>query len=194
MSLDCVDAGFITTDSKAGIVFRLGDIHSSVAGIMRHWSNHGQVKPTLAAKLGVVVETWWTKGLPPSAQSQDDHSRRWIPAYGASVGVTVMAAQSWGQLVELRTVAADAWAWSGVPGTRGDPHKEARVRYVEQFLGVDLSGVAKTNAGNVADAILLAYWGRHRIKGADYIVAFDPALKCSGYAVVRGEQQTGGGS
>lgn len=64
--------------------------------------------------------------------------------------------------VPVEGVAATVWTKSlgpAVSRTRGDPHKQNRVRAVEYMVPA-LKGMLgpKTTAGNIADAILLGRW------------------------------------
>lgn len=76
------------------------------------------------------------------------------PPYGFAVGCVFAAALAMG--VEVRGVSVSRWA-KGLP--KGDDHKSGRVRAAQYLYGLPEGKLgAKTTAGNIADAILLARW------------------------------------
>ena len=118
----------------------------------------GQYVQSLAAQWRpavIVVETPFerARGGPKATRSAMT-----LPAYGMAVGAVGMALAGH----RVRFVAADAWS-RGLPGTARDPHKTNRVRLAAAIVGVDeaLFG-SKTTAGNVADAVLMAWWAAGR--------------------------------
>lgn len=88
------------------------------------------------------------------------------PNYGIAVGVVTYAVdreiRTWPEPPELLRPSATEWT-RGFPGTRGDTHKERRVRAAEYRFGLEPGAFGcKTDAGNVADAVLLGCWASER--------------------------------
>jgi len=85
-----------------------------------------------------------------------------LPNYGVAVG-----ALAYGLRIPAgcRVMTPSATEWTrGYPPTRDDRHKLARVRYAESIYGLAEGALgAKTVAGNVADAALLAHWAVSRL-------------------------------
>lgn len=85
------------------------------------------------------------------------------PNYGMVVGMVTMAVQqeiakAFSRAVFLRP-SASLWT-RGKVGTKGDRHKTNRVRSVELQYGLPVGSLGcKADAGNIADAIMLARWG-----------------------------------
>ena len=97
-----------------------------------------------------------------------------LPNYGAAVGAVLAAAHSCGpshqvapsedRPFQLLTPSACDWTLRDVPSSANDEYKERRVRHVEALWRLKAGSLgAKTVAGNVADAMLLARWGSWRI-------------------------------
>lgn len=101
-----------------------------------------------------------------------------LPNYGIAVGMALSAAGRWvadsasvsGLMTSRRVVAVPADEWSrGVPGTMRDPLKTKRVAMAAYLYNRPVSDFGtKSNAGNVADAVLLARWAmlRNRLEAA----------------------------
>lgn len=92
-----------------------------------------------------------------------------IAAYGAAFGAaftTVEAARQPSTIV--LTPQPSDWVGRGrIPSSAGDTYKRRRVQYVEQLYPSARGNMgAKTNAGNVADAILMGRWGAGVMKVA----------------------------
>lgn len=99
----------------------------------------------------------------------------YLPMYGVAVGVVFAAALS---AVRCPVIGVSPNKWTkqmSAPSSKGDVHKEKRVRLVEQLYRLSPGALgARTTAGNVADAVLLSRWGRwemqsrgaHRALGA----------------------------
>lgn len=109
----------------------------------------------------IVVETPAEKGRHPDAWGYSGRSALSMPVYGMAVGVVMAAAIAHtkartGRAIRLLNRPADSWT-KGMPGTKADKNKTARVRLACTLFGLapDALG-AETNAGNAADAILLA--------------------------------------
>lgn len=85
------------------------------------------------------------------------------PNYGMVVGMVTMAIQqemahACPEAILLRP-SASLWT-RGKVGTKGDKDKTNRVRSVELQYGLPVGSLGcKTDAGNIADAIMLARWG-----------------------------------
>ena len=116
----------------------------------------------------VVVELPAATGRHTAGQGFGARSALYLPNYGIAVGMVLSAALEYLSRNQARpaglsptasrliTRAADAWT-KGLPGTKNDEHKTARVRLVEQLYVLNPGALgAETVAGNVADAILLA--------------------------------------
>ena len=81
------------------------------------------------------------------------------PVYGIAVGVAIIAAHQSGRRVLL--TSASEWAKQiGAPASGRDKYKAGRVRAVLWHFGEHHreSMGAETVAGNVADAVLMAWW------------------------------------
>lgn len=90
------------------------------------------------------------------------------PNYGIVVGVVTRDIH---RLIQERETSAvllrpSATVWTaGLPGTRKDPKKRGRVQLVSSLYGLGLGALGSvTDAGNIADAILLARWGQNEVK------------------------------
>jgi hypothetical protein len=109
----------------------------------------------------VAVEMPAKRGLPPEAQGFKKRSMLHLPTYGIAVGTVLAEAERYVDMNPNREVVvlcrgSDEWS-RGYPGTKNDEYKTARVRLVESMFQLPEGSLgAKTTAGNLADAILLA--------------------------------------
>lgn len=125
--------------------FILAEIRSQIWSAIGHHS---------ADRDFIVIETPQTVTRGKKGQ----RSASSLPTYGMIVGCLL-----WGldeRLWDMRhTVSATEWTKRGIPATYRDTYKELRVRMVESIYGVRRGGLgAKSVAGNVADAALIARW------------------------------------
>lgn len=104
-----------------------------------------------ATHASIVIET------PQTETHGKTRSASTLPTYGMAVGALVWGLVypiSWGRV----TVSATEWT-KGAPATGNDKYKVARVRFVEQLYRLKPGSLgAKTTAGDVADAVLIARW------------------------------------
>lgn len=109
----------------------------------------------------VVVETPSITGRGRRHWGYEGRSVLSAPVYGLAVGIVLGQAFLYRKAnpnreIKVITRPADAWT-KGLPGTADDEHKQGRVRLVEELFRLEAGALgAKTAAGNVADAILLA--------------------------------------
>lgn len=103
----------------------------------------------------VVVELPASKNKPWS--KIDKQAPLHIPTYGIAVGCVLLAVMhEMPTRDRIDTVPVDLWS-RGI--ARGGEHKEGRVRAAAYAFGVEVSWFGcKTDAGNLADAALLARW------------------------------------
>ena len=85
-----------------------------------------------------------------------------LPTYGMAVGMVLAAARTAG----VRRITPSATEWTrGLPGVDGDEYKTKRVRAVTYYYGAGWDKLlSRKQAGNVADAALLARWALHQIR------------------------------
>jgi len=78
----------------------------------------------------------------------------------------------------IYTPTPSQWVGRGrVPSSKGDPHKERRVRWVEHLYRMPEGALGpKTKAGNVADAVLMARWGLN-VASQDRLTSAKGAVK-----------------
>lgn len=144
-------------------------------------------------RLAVVVETPFESRRPPSGAARSVVT---LPVYGVAVGMVLGAAHKLvhqNNMDTLLTVPSDEWPRGWAPPVKGDDYKTARVEFVNGLYGLDLveQGGSKSKAADMADAILLAHWGRQRATQAAIVIGFDPSMSCTGYAAVAGEAMKG---
>jgi hypothetical protein len=144
-----------------------------------------------AKRVGLVVE-FPADAMPPGQFK--NRSVAWLPTYGMAVGAIlagVCRIEGFGVPPEwILTPPASRW-WRGIaPPTKDDPHKERRVVRCETLWNLKPGSLgAKTTAGNVADALLLGFWGWPRMRGSlhgecERVVSFDPSVGCCGWAIM----------
>ena len=140
-----IEAGTITPDGE-DLVERCESLRSQIRSLMfSRYTTHS------------VIETP-TVGARPNG-SYKGRSAQSMPVYGVAVGVAIVAANV---PTLVRGIPADQWT-RGMPATRGDPHKQGRVRVAAARWNVTPESLGcKTKAGNVADAMLLAAWALGR--------------------------------
>lgn len=109
----------------------------------------------------IVVELPFAKkrGGPKSVRSTMT-----LPNYGIAVGVALANADRWAteqtgrQNYDVVTTPADDWS-RGLPSCRGDDSKGNRVKSACFYYGREPESFGcVTDAGNVADAVLMARW------------------------------------
>ena len=138
-----------------------------------------KVYENIDADLHVVIEFPGTRAMPPDKSSYGRRSVRFLPHYGMAVGVVfatvrhcsiaAVACEKRKAMFGIITTEPGDWT-RGLPKTKGDPHKEGRVRLVESIYGLSAGAMgAKTVAGNVADAVLLARWGLNRVRAVENV-------------------------
>lgn len=132
-----------------------------------------------AAKPGVVVVE--TPFATPRGGPKQRRSTLTLPNYGVAVGYVLAGADAFrGQInaanppdprapnarpLEVVTVPADEWS-RGLPSTARDPDKTGRVRFAASLYGLEAADFGAVSvAGNVADAVLLAWWYLRRHRG-----------------------------
>ena len=108
----------------------------------------------------IVIERPQTAGG-PNRGTYGKQSPMSIAAYGAAFGAVYTMVCRYADPMQILTPTPMEWVGRGcIPSSQGDPHKEKRVRWVEQIYGLPHGHLGcKSKAGNVADAILLARWG-----------------------------------
>jgi hypothetical protein len=154
-----IQAGTITpiTPDGASAVERCRSIRCQVLALCRE-------NPRV-----VVIETPFAT---PRGGPKQRRSTLTLPNYGISVGYVCAAADQWreGRIVadieaEVVTVPADEWS-RGLPSTARDPDKTGRVRFAASLYGREVAEFGAVSvAGNVADAILLAWWYLRKHRG-----------------------------
>ena len=134
---------------------------------------------------GAVVEMPFATKRPPAGATRSVVN---LPTYGVAVGVVLATVNPWMPLGQILTPASDDWPRGWAPAVKGDRYKSARVQAANALYGLDLVAQcgSKSKAADMADALLMAEWGRERLPLAGCVVAFDPSLKSTGYAVVAG--------
>lgn len=169
-----IHAGVITTDKKKRLAQRLNQL---VLGVLDVLSIADHVARD---HYGIVVE------FPAAYGRYGAHAATAIPKYGMAVGATyTLCVRHTRRADDILTPGAGEWPGRDTPTTRGDPKKTGRVEYVCERFGLARKSLGpKCRAGDVADAILLADWGRTRMPGMDRVVAFDPSLTSTGYAII----------
>lgn len=142
-----VEAGTIKHDSAHGCSphMWIGDIQREVVGL------HARVRsPVVAIETPAETGKAWGGYRNRSVLS--------IPVYGMAVGAVVAAINTieWDGLKAVICVPVDEWA--GRMPTGGD-HKPHRVRMAAMLYEREQESFGtKTDAGNIADAVLLARW------------------------------------
>lgn len=185
--IELIDAGVVRTNADADYPRRLREISSDLANLSQAHAGGG-------THLLVVVEEWWQRARPPSEKSKQRDMRH-VPVLGAACAAAMLA--PYRGMFRLVSVPSDVWPWRGVPGRyfkdalgvkQYDEHKERRVAYAAQLTCRDVEDFGATSiAGNVADATLLAAWGKQLCPGAEVVMGVDPSIQCTGYAFVRGD-------
>lgn len=109
----------------------------------------------------IAVEMPAAKGIAPKSQGFGNRSALHLPTYGIAVGTVLAEAERYAEThphLDVKVLCRPSDSWTrGYPGTKGDPHKTARVRLVESLYGLADGALGfMSYAGNVADAILLA--------------------------------------
>jgi hypothetical protein len=135
------------TDSGGCVLERAWKLYSEVAALI------GEQLQPLSATSRIIVEVPFNKarGGPKSRRSAMT-----LPTYGMAVGAVACAAKASGW--EVTSVPAADWS-RGLPGVMKDPYKTRRVMYAASIYGRKPREFgAKTTAGDVADAVLLARW------------------------------------
>lgn len=177
-SIKCTGYALVCTESLPnhgnGCLLEAGTITPEGEGPLRCFDLWDRVREEIyrAVPNVVVVET-------PMATKQrfapQERSSLHLPTYGMAVGVVLLAARhsrrsgpdgdSW---YELMHPAADEWT-KGMPGSKNDKNKTRRVAYAASLYGREVTDFGPvTTAGNVADAVLLAFWAMGR---ADEVMA-----------------------
>jgi hypothetical protein len=124
------------------------------------WKDLGENLDRLKPDI-IVVETPATKGRTREHWGYEKQSKLTPPVYGMAVGVAMGAsyayqARQFNREISVLNRAADVWT-QRMPSTKNDQEKTGRVLLVEQIFGLAPGSLgARTVAGNVADAILLA--------------------------------------
>jgi hypothetical protein len=143
--------GVIRVPDKGSVWERCRAVCADTAALVAEW------KPSR-----VVVETPQTYSIGMGGK----RSAATLPSYGMVVGALLATATLTAGAWTIRDVSASEWS-RGVPGTKGDTHKKARVQYAASVYGLDPSSFGAVSvAGNVADAVLLARWAHHRREAA----------------------------
>lgn len=149
--------GKIKPDSKGDAYERAADIASLCLLELRKY--RGQLT-------AVVIEAPRTN----SRGLGGKRSAASLPNYGICIGVVTYAVEreigTWSPAPALLRPSASDWT-RGVTGTKGDTHKERRVRAAEEKFGLSEGAFGcKTDAGNIADAILLGCWAAGKVRAA----------------------------
>lgn len=141
------------SNPDAGVVERALDIAGAVEGMVL--GAIGDVFGPDPTKLIIAVEAPQDRMFGPKAA----RSNASLPGYGVAVGaVAAMVAR---ELSAATIYYPTPMEWGGKFPTRGDKHKEGRVRLVEAWYKLKAGSLGpKSRAGNVADAILLARYAR----------------------------------
>lgn len=108
----------------------------------------------------VAVEFWQTTSF---GKGRERNSNT-LPLYGAAVGVAFVAALYMANAHSLPIHEVSVTDW-GLKIPAGDEHKTKRVEAVRYYLGTDLRAkFTRQEAGNVADAALMAWWLAPRLE------------------------------
>ena len=141
------DAGTITLQDDAPLADRLAVLASDASDLVR------QLKPDQ-----IVVE--FPESRARGGGGFGARSVLSLPNYGAAVGALYIGVYLAAPDTPILTPCPSEWVGRGrVPSSKGDAHKTGRVQYVEWLYPAWKGRFgAKTKAGNVADAVLLARW------------------------------------
>lgn len=173
-----VDAGIIRTETSSSLRERCLELHREVYAVLRRSffdPDRGRSPPCLA-----VVECPSGAGRDPSRL---DAIAKLHAAYGAIVtGI--------GASAPTDTIDVSVQAWTR-HFPKVDRAKSGRVQLAASVYGLETSEIGpKGTAGDIADALLLAYWGEQTFRPREprvTVVAFDPSIAKTGYAVIRRE-------
>lgn len=130
-----------------------------------------------------VVEMPFAKRRPPAGARRSVVD---LPTYGVAAGVVLATTIPFVRVGQILTPPSDEWPTGWAPPVKGDRYKSARVAFANSLYGLDLVAQcgSKSKAADMADALLLAEWGASRLPDAQVIVAFDPGMNSTGFAVV----------
>jgi hypothetical protein len=118
-------------------------------------------------RVGAIVVEFPARSKRPPSYEFGNRSILTLPNYGVMVGavyLAIMVSLPKGAGAQVLTPASDEWTGGDIPSSAGDDHKTQRVAYVTSLYNLKPGSLgAKTYAGNVADAVLLARWGLFRL-------------------------------
>lgn len=142
--------------AKAGPIYRSMDI---ATGVMNFIFEQGIVPTFPSAVILIAIEAPQDRMFGPKKA----RSATSLPGYGVCVGVVAQRVRI--AVPEARMFFPTPMDWGSRFPTRGDVHKEGRVRKVEQMFRLAPGSLGpKSTAGNVADAILLARYARQKFE------------------------------
>lgn len=186
-----LDYGIITSNANASWAERSREVVSSISEVLLGYWREANAMPG-PIQHAIAVEF-------PGPGVSSNRNVAYLPRYGVAVG-WVMAecfhptSSEWGW---VGTPTASEWSKAiGAPGTKGDKLKTKRQEYVRRILGVEMN-VSATRGGDVADAILIAHWAAREARLASLragnpatplVVAFDPSITSTGYAILEGDR------
>lgn len=173
-------------------IYTLGLIRRTAAGGRSQFEAAAKIYREIVELIGefpeasVVIETpAAVTGRANRQFSSENRSHVTAPIYGIAVGAAMTACAACD--VTPLEVASNRWPWRDMPSTRDDRYKERRVAYAARLFQRPMSDFgARTVAGNAADAALLGVWGLGRVDLAKTprVLAIDPSMDCTGWAVV----------
>lgn len=195
LSSEIIEAGSFTTDSNQERHLRCIALFDRTLEILHACQDPGRFRL-------VVIE---------SPNEQFIRGRQ-SPTVGGGVGAAFGAVSTAahvgqrgplvrGARADVRCPIAGQWSRGWCASVKDDEYKTARVAQVERLYRLSPGALgAKTSARDIADALLLAEWGvrlLERTPSEEFglfglirpwtVVAFDPSLNCTGYAVLHCE-------
>lgn len=160
-----IEAGTMKVNSKRSLGTRLDELARDVHDAINQFGKRDGLVDVVAVEFPAEKRTGQGGFAQQSVMS--------APRYGSIVGVVWEASRAYP--VRRIEIASDDWT-RGKPGTKKDKDKVGRVELVEYLFGFKITA-CKTDAGNVADAVLIAQHAAMLIDRQQLLISKDPGVE-----------------